>query len=48
MEEILNRMEEGKAIQTIQNQKLLSSRKLVFTLEHEDVLNNLLAEIKNL
>ncbi len=46
MKEILNRMEEGKAIQTIQDQKLLSSRKLVFTLEHEDVLNNLFAEIK--
>lgn len=46
MEELLNRMAEGKALPTIQDQKLPSTEKPLLPLEHEDVLNKLLAEIK--
>jgi putative DNA primase/helicase len=46
MEEILNRMEEGKALPNIQKQKIPSKEKLLLPLEHENVLNKLLSEIK--
>lgn len=46
MEELLNRMEEGKALPIIQDQKLPSTEKPLLPLEHEDVLNKLLDEIK--
>lgn len=46
MDELLTGMEEGKALPTIQDQKLSLTENPLLSLEHEDVLNNLLVEIK--
>lgn len=46
MDEFINGMEEGKALPTIQEQKLQSGAQAFLPLEHENVLNKLLAEIK--